>query len=184
MSLLRQSACERNMLESILLVGCLEEDQRGLRDILADWRVPVESVRTMKETLRHLLGGPVPLILCERDLPDGNWKLLFQKTETLPHPPRFIVSSRHADDRLWVEVLNWGGQDVLQTPFVAREVRHAVRCAWDAWRTWAPATMRPTAGLVANAAAAGRNGAADTWPLAPEGWPEAVGRLIGRKPVN
>ncbi|MBZ5622978.1 MAG: hypothetical protein LAQ69_30225 [Acidobacteriia bacterium] len=165
-------------------VSPFEEDQRDLRAILSDWPAPIESVHTMEETLRCLSRGPTPLILCERDLPDGNWKLLFQQTEALPRPPRFIVSSRLADDYLWVEVLNLGGQDVLQTPFVAREVRHAVECAWDTWQQlWAPKSVRRPPKRIANSAAMRcPDGATEPWPqLVPGEWPDPVERLIGRK---
>lgn len=185
MSLLPQPVCEPSLVEGVLLVSPIEEDQRDLRTILSDWHVAIESVGTMEDALHYLLRGSTPLILCERDLPDGNWKLLFQKTERLPRPPRFIVSARLADDRLWVEVLNWGGQDVLRTPFVTGEVRHAVRCAWDAWQQmWVPMTARRTHGPQAGAAAAGGpNDATEAWiPRVPEGWPEA--RPKRRKPAN
>jgi DNA-binding response OmpR family regulator len=125
----------------ILSVSPIEADQRDLRAILADCHGPIQRVRTVEDTLRSLARRPVPLIVCERDLPDGDWKMLFRQTEALPRPPRFIVSSRLADDRLWVEVLNLGGHDVLRTPFIARELRHAAESAWNAWqRQWAPAT--------------------------------------------
>ena len=142
MSLIPQPVCEPGPLGAVFSVSPIEKDQRDLRTILSDWHAPIESARTVQDALGRLLRGATPLILCERDLPDGNWKLLFQQTERLPRPPRFIISSRLANDHLWVEVLNLGGQDVLQTPFVAHEVRHAVQCGWDAWqRLWAPATM-------------------------------------------
>jgi hypothetical protein len=32
-------------------------------------------------------------------------------------PPRVIVVSHHADERLWAEVLSLGGFDLLATPF-------------------------------------------------------------------
>ena len=36
--------------------------------------------------------------------------------------PNLVVTSRLADDRLWAEVLNLGGWDVLSTPFEAAEL--------------------------------------------------------------
>lgn len=159
MGLSPQPVCEAAVLESVLLVSPLEEDRRDLRTILSDWHVPIESVGGMDDALGYLLRGPTPLILCERDLPDGNWRLLFAMTEMLPRPPRFIVSSRQADEYLWVEVLNLGGQDVLQTPLLAREVRHAVQCAWDAWQgMWGPPAIGRSARHVAGAAAGGGPG--------------------------
>ena len=51
----------------------------------------------------------------------------------LPDPPYLIVTSRQADERLWVEALNLGAFDVLQTPFNAAEVTRAVGMAWLHW---------------------------------------------------
>jgi len=76
----------------------------------------------------------VPVVLCERDLPGGTWRRLFVETRDLAHPPRLIVVSRLADERLWAEVLNLGGHDVLATPFAADEVRRVLSYAVDSWR--------------------------------------------------
>jgi DNA-binding response OmpR family regulator len=46
------------------------------------------------------------------------------------HPPRFVVATWLADDRLWAEVLDLGGFDVLQKPFEARELFRVVGLAW------------------------------------------------------
>jgi DNA-binding NtrC family response regulator len=77
--------------------------------------------------------GAPSVIICERDLPDGSWKHLFDEIQALPLPPKFIVSSRLADEYLWVEVLNLGGHNVLSTPFDAREVSYVVRYAAESW---------------------------------------------------
>ena len=66
------------------------------------------------------------MVLCERNPPGGDWKSFFDQIRSLPRPPRFIVTSRLADEGLWVEVLNFGGYDVLATPFRAEEVLRVV----------------------------------------------------------
>jgi hypothetical protein len=40
-----------------------------------------------------------------------------------------VVASRLADERLWAEVLNLGGHDVLAMPFDAHEVRRVMESA-------------------------------------------------------
>jgi len=51
-----------------------------------------------------------------------------------------VVTSKLADESLWAEVLNLGGDDVLAQPFdheeVTRVVRSAVRASSDPWRPW------------------------------------------------
>jgi DNA-binding response OmpR family regulator len=46
-----------------------------------------------------------------------------------------IVCSRLADERLWAEVLNLGGYDVLAIPFHAGEVEHTVNAACRTYRS-------------------------------------------------
>ena len=44
-----------------------------------------------------------------------------------------IVTSRSADERLWVEALNLGAYDVLAKPFDRDEVLRSVSMAWLNW---------------------------------------------------
>jgi hypothetical protein len=48
----------------------------------------------------------------------------------MPCPPLLVVTSRIADDRLWSEVLNLGGYNVLAKPLNMKEVFHVVGLAW------------------------------------------------------
>ena len=49
-------------------------------------------------------------------------------------PPSFIVTSRLADERLWVEALNVGAYDVLVKPFDVAELKRVLNSAWCEWR--------------------------------------------------
>jgi DNA-binding response OmpR family regulator len=49
-------------------------------------------------------------------------------------PPLLVVTSRVADDRLWSEVLNLGGYDVLAKPLNTKEVFHVAGLAWMSWK--------------------------------------------------
>jgi DNA-binding response OmpR family regulator len=48
-------------------------------------------------------------------------------------PPLIIVTDRHANDDLWVDVLNRGGYDVLVKPFQEDEVARVVTAAFRWW---------------------------------------------------
>lgn len=67
---------------------------------------------------------------------------MLQETAAMPHSPLLIVTSRLADERLWAEVLNEGGWDVLAKPFDATEVVRVVETAWQHWR-WRNVQPRP-----------------------------------------
>jgi DNA-binding response OmpR family regulator len=74
-----------------------------------------------------------PVVLCDRDLPDGSWKDLLGATKTLSRPPRVVVTSRLAEERLWAEALNLGCHDVLHQPFQASELFRVLNLAWRNW---------------------------------------------------
>lgn len=69
------------------------------------------------------------VVICEHTLPDGDWRDILSDLQGEHEAPRLIVSSRLADTRLWAEVLNLGGYDLLMKPFAAREVRSVVAMA-------------------------------------------------------
>ena len=84
--------------------------------------------------LAELSKHHVPVILSECQLPDGNWKDVLSRLAPVPDRPRLIVFSRHADDRLWAEVLNLGGFDVLAAPFRKEELVFAIGSDWLDWQ--------------------------------------------------
>jgi DNA-binding NtrC family response regulator len=118
---------------NVLIVGPAK-DERALFLSAASregWRV--QEVRNYREAMRLLSHGKVPVILCNSRLSDGTWEDVLSATATQTIRPRIIVFSRQADERLWVEVLNMGGFDVLAAPFADREI---CRCVEMAWRNW------------------------------------------------
>jgi CheY-like chemotaxis protein len=118
-----------------------QEDHASLRSIFrsSDWPLcpglkwDLETTRSLDEALPILRNGRIPVVLCERDLHPGTWKDMVEALAQLPDPPYLIVTSKQADERLWVEALNLGAYDVLQTPFNAAEVTRALGMAWLRW---------------------------------------------------
>jgi DNA-binding NtrC family response regulator len=126
---------------SVLSVFPKQEDHAALRTILrsSDWPLcpgskwALKTSKTVDEALPILRDGAIPVVLCERDLHPDTWKDMVDALAQLPDPPYLIVTSRQADERLWVEALNLGAYDVLQTPFNAVEVTRALGTAWLRW---------------------------------------------------
>lgn len=114
----------------ILLISPLPEDRISLRHIFdhSNWRL--RQVSTCRDALAQTSENDTAVVICERDLPDGDWKLVLSKLESLPVRPNLIVTSKLADDGLWAEVLNLGGYDVLAQPFDPDEVYRVVFLAW------------------------------------------------------
>ena len=118
---------------SILVVSPHPEDVSCLRHILhhRDWHINLST--TMADAALQLATQTPSVIICERDLSDGNWKNLLQQTQLMAQAPLLLVVSRHADENLWAEVLNLGGYDVLLKPFDRAEVIRVVGMAWRNW---------------------------------------------------
>jgi len=110
----------------VLLVGCLSEVYSSLKRIFRGSNWQVHQVVTYREAIAFSAVNHIAAIICERDLPDGNWKVVLSGFESLAVRPNVIVTSRLADDRLWAEVLNLGGYDVLAQPFNEEEVHRTV----------------------------------------------------------
>lgn len=126
---------------SVLVVSSHPDDVTCLRQMLSyrDWRITLSS--SSAEAARQIAAENPSVIICERDLPDGNWKDILQHTQRMGHAPLLLVVSKHADENLWAEVLNLGGYDVLLKPFDRAEVVRVVGMAWRAWMGGLPGAV-------------------------------------------
>jgi DNA-binding response OmpR family regulator len=113
---------------TLLSVSPDEDDRHSLQRILSSEGWTVQGVRSVREATRLLAEQP-NLVLCDRELPDGSWKDIFRIASKLENAPAIVVASRHADERFWAEVLNFGGFDVLLKPFVKCEVARVLPMA-------------------------------------------------------
>ena len=77
------------------------------------------------------------VVVTESELPDGTWRDVLSALDQVPNPPLLIVVSRLADERLWAEVLNLCGFDVLAKPFARDEVIRVIGHALDT-SNWLP----------------------------------------------
>lgn len=118
----------------ILLIGPVDSRRDALRGILAHPRWEIREVSCYGEAVEILNGGRVAVTICDTEIEDGNWQSLLAEFQGRDVPPNLIVSSRLADERLWAEVLNLGGYDVLQQPFDGGEVVRVARMAWTDWQ--------------------------------------------------
>jgi DNA-binding response OmpR family regulator len=116
----------------VLLVSSLPETHLSLRQIFDHSNWILHQVSTCREGLAYLRDNNSAVVICERDLPDGDWRLMLSTFDSLPMRPNLIVTSRLADDELWAEVLNLGGYDILAQPFEMQEVLREVFLAWHA----------------------------------------------------
>jgi DNA-binding response OmpR family regulator len=125
-----------------LAVAPIDEDLFDLKDLFrsqecvlrtrSEWHL--EASPSLELALPILRNNRIPIVLCESGLPDGTWKDLLNQLGNSNDAPLLIVTSRHADERLWAEALNLGAWDVLSKPFDNSEVIRVVDYAWHHWR--------------------------------------------------
>jgi DNA-binding response OmpR family regulator len=130
-----QAVSQRSV--QVLLISPFDEDHQCLADILKQSNWQQHGARTQKEAFEFLHHNVTPVVICESELPDGSWRDVLSQFGRMQSPPLLVVTSRTADDRLWSEVLNLGGYNVLAKPLHTKEVFHVSGMAWMSWkRRW------------------------------------------------
>jgi DNA-binding response OmpR family regulator len=130
-----QAVSQRSV--NVLLISASADDHQHLRDILKHSNWQQHGARTQTEAFEFLRENVTPVVICESELPDGTWREVLGRLDRMQCPPLLVVTSRMADDRLWSEVLNLGGYNVLAKPLNMKEVFHVAGMAWMAWkRRW------------------------------------------------
>jgi len=127
---------------TVLAVLPEAEDRMALTGILRRPGWKLRAAGTFGKARLLLNRSSIGVVISERAFPDGRgWRDLLGVIQGMPDPPPLIVADRLADERLWAEVLNLGGYDLLPKPFAAKEVLHAVSAACR----WRESRHRPVA---------------------------------------
>jgi DNA-binding NtrC family response regulator len=119
---------------TVLAISPYDQDHAVLRNIFSHSNWCLRSARTWREAQTSLAANPASVVLCEACLSDAEWQDVLAGIESMPGRPLLVVTSSLADDRLWAEVLNLGGYDVLMKPFEQSEVVRVLSLAWLNWR--------------------------------------------------
>lgn len=109
----------------VLLVNAHDDDYRFLRTTLpcSSWTV----TRTSDNNLTEALSRYRPDVVIVDDTGDDRWRFTCEAIARLMPRARRVVASRLADDRLWLDVLDAGVDDLIRKPFEAREVCGVLR---------------------------------------------------------
>ena len=117
-----------------LAIGPSAEDLSFLKRKFKEAHWKLYTASTYREALAELSRKRVAVVLCECQLPDGNWKDVLSRLAPMLDPPRLIVFSRNSNDGLWAEALNMGAFDLLATPFREAELVFTIGSAWLDWK--------------------------------------------------
>jgi len=115
----------------ILSISEFQTDHVILRRILDDTGWRLTTADSCHDARRRLASSGAVVAFCEATLPDGTWKDVLDFTLTPEVTCSLVVTSTLIDPRLWSEVLNLGGFDVLSKPFVEHEVRRVLESVWN-----------------------------------------------------
>jgi DNA-binding NtrC family response regulator len=114
----------------VLSISPDEDDHLLLEQTLVSTLYKTNSPSSVPALIRT---HNVNVVICERDLSPGTWLEVLEELMLLPDAPPLIVTSRLADDALWIEALHRGAYDVLAKPFNHREVIRSVNLAFLHW---------------------------------------------------
>lgn len=129
--------------DRILILAVVTDQQEAeLRRVVAHTRWQLKVVHSIAEAVGAIRTLPISVVLCDRELGDGNWLDLVRETEHIDPRPTTIVLSDHHDERLWADVLSCGAYDLLLKPINAHEVYTLVPMAWSRWNRSATAIKK------------------------------------------
>lgn len=128
---------------AVLVTSDEESDRNFLSAALQSSGVETRAAFTCRDALQNLKDHPACAIVSETALPDGDWRDLLAHLRGFRTPPYLIVTSRTAGERLWAEVPDAGGYDVLAKLFDRNEV---VRVVVSACRNHEQQTPQTAAG--------------------------------------
>lgn len=110
----------------LLVVSSSMRDRVILSDMFQTISCPRHWTASAAEAMKQLEAEPIGVVVCDEQLPDGDWRSILAATRSKTDPPPVIVISGAADGDLYTEVIHAGGSDVIAKPFYEKEVLESV----------------------------------------------------------
>src|SRR5437879_2621330 len=133
-----------------------QERRLPLLDALESCGIEVLAVCDCKEARRMLEAQPpVQVVVTDAALLDGDWRRVLEIVVQGRRKIEVVVCSRLGDHKLWLDVLEQGGYDVLVEPYRREEVRRILEVAAARSYMGSPAQARSHKPKAARAAVAG-----------------------------
>jgi DNA-binding NtrC family response regulator len=119
----------------ILLIYSTVLEYSSLRAIFDRTKAKLFCLPSIEEGLAFLRKRSLGVVICSADFATARWQDFLSRLTPGDPAPSTIIASRLADDRLWAEVFNLGGYDLLLTPFHSEEVLRVSHHAWESWKS-------------------------------------------------
>ena len=113
----------------ILFISGCADNARRLSQMLRPLRFEMHHAKTLQQARDKIRKFAYRLIVTEATLPDAGWSEVVQTADRHSGNLPVIVTDPQADARLWSEVLNQGGYDLITQPFYAPEVQRILENA-------------------------------------------------------
>jgi len=122
---------EASMENAVTALVVMPQERRSvLLDHLCSIRAHVLTASSCGEAAELLRDDPaVRVVLTDLSLPDGSWFDVLNRVGDLNTSAEVVVCARVADERLWTQVLEAGGFDILVEPYQEREVQRILSAA-------------------------------------------------------
>ncbi len=112
------------------LIVMPQERRSRLLDHLTGMPGNILTASSCGEAVEVLRYDPeVRVVLTDLTLPDGSWFDVLNRVSDLNACVEVVVCARVADERLWTQVLEAGGFDVLVEPYQEGEVQRILGAA-------------------------------------------------------
>ena len=135
------------------------ERRLPLLDVLESCGIEVLPVCDCNAAHRMLgTQPPVHVVVTDTALPDGDWRRVLEIVTQVSANIEVIVCSRLGDHKLWLDVLEQGGYDVLVEPYRHEEVRRTLEVAASRSYFRSPAQATSHQPKAVRAAVAGMRG--------------------------
>jgi DNA-binding NtrC family response regulator len=101
----------------------------ALFSVRGQWDLALAS--SCEEALEMLKKMRAAVILCDRDLPEVDWRHALERLAASRPDCPIVLTSSVNDEYLWDEVVHTGGYDVLSKPLQEDLTVRAVNLAWS-----------------------------------------------------
>lgn len=89
---------------------------------------------------------PVPIVVCDMDLPAVPWRWAFDALNAVLDDPRLLLAARKVDEDLWLGVIRRHGYDVVERSARAGDLSRSLYFAWLSLFPLGQAGLEPAAG--------------------------------------
>jgi len=77
----------------------------------------------------------IPIVVCDTDRLDMNWRDAFQLFLNADRSRCVVLCTQSDDNRLWQEVIRFGGYDLIRKPIHEEQIVRTIQFAWAFWKT-------------------------------------------------